>query len=279
MKLNDIIASIEQLPATPQVLPKLMKVLRDPEASANEIVEIIRLDPSLTAQVLKVSNSGYYAVPEGNSDLSRAISHIGLGETYRIVSSLVGKAVASHPVKAYEIDGQELWFSAIAAAVTMDLMARKAHQDPIDAYTIGLFHNLGKLVINNTAGEAYQPVFEKLENETCSQVEAEREVLGFDYAEVGAILLEHWEFPDELHSPVRFQLDPMATSEHRELAAMLHVSLFVLSGIGYAYGRDAFAFKVIPEVLELLYMSEEDVEQLMIDVHNRVEEIKGLFAK
>lgn len=278
MNLNEIVKSIEKLPATPQVLPRLLTVLRDPEASADEIVEIIRLDPTLAAQLLKVAGSGYYAVPSGNTDLMRAVSHIGLSETYKIVSGIIGQDIASRPVDAYEIEGSQLWESAIAGAISMEMIARRTHQDPVDAYTTGLFHNLGKLIINDTAGDRYEHVFEMLEREQCCQSDAEREILGYDYAEVGAILLEHWGFNESVFMPVRFQLQPLATETSRESACMLHTSLFLLAGIGMAHGRDAYAFRLVEDALALLYLGQDDVEQMMIDVLNRVSEINQMFS-
>lgn len=278
MNINDIITQVKKLPTTPQVLPRLLTVLRDAESSADDVVNLIKLDPPLMAQVMKVSNSGYYAVPSGNTDLKRAVAHIGLGETYKIVSGVIGKELGSKALKAYDIDEGGLWQSAIGAAVCMELLSKIVKTDSVEAYTIGLFHNLGKIIIDNVVGEAYQKIYATIEAKNCCQAEAEREVLGFDYCEVGAILLEHWDFPPEIVSPIRFQLVPMATTEHRKPAGMLHISTYILSAIGLANGRDAYAFQVVDDALSLLKLEQNHLEQLMIDVHNRIQEIRTMFA-
>ncbi len=278
MNINEILSNIKNLPTTPQILPRLLGKLRDHDASADDIVDLIKLDPPMMAQIIKISNSGYYAIPKGNTDLKRAIAHIGLGETYKIVTIIVGREIASAPIKAYNMEGNELWQTAIGAAICMEILAKHTASDPTDAYTIGIFHNLGKLVISNTAFKDYAPVFEKIENENISQAEAERAVLGFDYCEVGGILLEYWDFPTFISSPVRFQLDPMATTENRQTACMLHISLYLLSAIGLASGRDAYAFKLNEEAVTTLKLTQKDTEQMMIQVLTRFEEIKQMFS-
>lgn len=272
MKTDDIISQIKELPATARIVPHLLEVLKNPEAMAEDLVDLIRLDANLSAQLIKLSNSGYYGNPKAHADLKRAIAEIGLRETARIVLGIISCQLSAHPNPAYEIEDTQLWDTSIAAAICMEMLAEDAHGDLAQAYSIGLFHNIGKVVISNIVGKDYHRVFEELEDRC--QAEVERALFGLDYPEVGARLLHEWQFPASIYDPIRHQLNPLKEAEHRDSASMLHITLHILSNIGLAHGRSAYALCAIDETMNLLYLNEHKIQALMDEVPRRINTIR-----
>lgn len=92
MKLAELLKKTPSLPVTPEVLPKLIRIMKDPDKGAEEIMGVISTDPSIVAGVLKLANSSLYAPPSPVTDLNEAVTLLGIKEIYRIVSNVASSS-------------------------------------------------------------------------------------------------------------------------------------------------------------------------------------------
>ena len=270
MNIDEIVSKASDLPAATRLLPRLNQLLHNLDASADDIVEIIRLGPILSARVIQYSNSSAVAMETPTSELNVAISRIGLNQTYKIVSALAVKEMTIDYDGAYKQERGQLWQSAVACAVAMETLAEKLHTDKSDAYTIGLLHNIGKLAIRLAAVDNYNDVYEKMDTEPCTQVEAERAILGFDYAEVGAQVLQGWGFPEKLCDAIRHQYNPMDTSDAKESACLLHVAIYISLTLGFTHNQEKLTLNSMADALDFLYLRDQDMETLIVDINTRI---------
>ena len=171
MSLERIIPHIKRLPATPQILPKLMQVLKDPNTSSDEIVEMVKLDTSVAAQVQRLSNSTYYGFTEPSRDLHQAIIRIGMQETYKLVATVLSQQITAKPRNTTTIDANQLWEKSIATAITMEFLAKHAGEDAIIAYSVGLFHNIGLILISYAVDAEYKDVIRKIHSQKMPQIQ------------------------------------------------------------------------------------------------------------
>lgn len=210
--LDRIITSIGDLPASPAIVSTLMSLTADINSSLNKICKAIMADQSLTARVLKLSNSSFYGRAKEVYTLKEAIILLG----FKTLRSLV---VASSTHSLYKgVANQRfrdsLWEHTLATALASRLTAQAIdHPGYEEAFIAGLMHDIGKLVLMQKIPEQYQTVIVGAEESGRSYVEREREILGFDHAEVGQLLLQKWAFPRLLVQAVAEHHAPRGENE------------------------------------------------------------------
>lgn len=278
MNFDTIISQVKRLPPNPQIMLKLLRLLQDINTNPNDIVELIRVDTALTAQVLRLSNSAYYGVVTPSYNLEEAINRIGFRETYKLVGVVCSSQIFNTPVQSYYLESDQLWENSIATALVMESIAQRIGADPSHAYTIGLLHSIGKIIINQLMSEKYADVYALIEREKCSVIEAETKVFGFHYAQLGMALLKKWNFPPEIYEPIEYQFHPMEAPTQTMQSCALHLAICVVGGLGLNHGRDAWAFKAQEEALKKLDITTEDLERFLMQIHERLNDIKALLA-
>jgi len=277
MNFDTILSQVKRLPPNPQIMLKLLRLLQDINTNPNDIVELIRIDTSLTAQVLRLSNSAYYGVVNPSYNLEEAINRIGFRETYKLVGVVCSSQIFNTPVQTYYLESDQLWENSIATALVMENMAQRVGIEPTNAYTVGLLHSIGKIIINQLMSEQYAEVYSLIEKEKIPLTEAEEKIMGFNYAQLGMALLKKWNFPPEIYDPILHQFDPLSSEAHELMSCALHLAICVVGGVGLNYGRDAWAFKAHDAALEKLGLEAEDLERFLMQIHERLTDIKGLI--
>ncbi len=278
MTLDELIAQTERLLPSPQVLPRLLTVLESDDANAWDIVELVKLDPALTTQVLALSNSAYYGFSSSSTDLEEAVNRLGFRELYKLVSLILcKKLIGGGGLDAYLLAEGQLWEHSLATALAAENIAGMAGEASSLAYTVGLMHCIGKMAINQLGADLYESVYEKIETEGLTMLEAEREVLGFDHAAASAALLKHWKFPEEACLPIEHQYVPASASGHQGMTSVLHAAVYAAALIGANHGRDAWAFHLDESALKRARQTSDSIQQVVIQVVDRLDDVKGLI--
>jgi HD-like signal output (HDOD) protein len=278
MKAEEVLSQVEKLPPAPAVLPTLLNLLRDTNSDPHEIIELIRLDPSLTAQVLKLSNSVFYAMSTPSYELDDAVSRIGYREVYKLVAMVCGQQLFGNSIRALFIGKGEMWEYSLATGFVMEQMANDLGMDSTMCYTSGLLHSIGKLVITSHPTMDYADVFRMVEARGIPIMQAERELWGVTSSEVGATLLRKWKFRDEIINPIEYQACPAQAPAFRKQACMLHLSIWTVASLGLNYGKDAWAIEASPYAMHHIGIPEERMQVFMVNAHERLASIKDLLA-
>ena len=197
------IQAVDSLGATPTVLVKVTELARDPNSDIASLCELLRKDGPLAADIIRISNSPVYAPTTLHSNLSSAVNYIGMREVIRVVNLALSRRIFARDLPSYGISATDYWSASIAAALLMESWAKQSGLNSEDAYTIGILHAIGRLLINHVIEEQRYTVY--WDGQQPIQ-EWERSAVGFDYAEAGAMLLKHWLFPTLTCDVVRGQL-------------------------------------------------------------------------
>ena len=203
-----IMEKVSSFPSMPRAGVKLRALLAEKDVSLDEIEGILRHDPGLAANVLRLANSAFFGVPRKVSTLKHAVMLLGVKRFAQIAVSASMSKTMDKAVKGYDLSPGALWLHSIAASNIAETLAQyKKFDETNDVFTPALLHDMGKLVL----GEFLQEESQKIKSLVAGGVPldiAENMVLGTDHAEVGALILHRWSFPNNLVEAVRWHHNP-----------------------------------------------------------------------
>lgn len=204
--LDKIIATIGELPASPAIVSKVMGLTADLNASVEDLGEVLASDSALTAKVLRLSNSSFYGRSRSVSSLKEAILILGF---YTLRSMVIASSTHSlYSRKDNAHFGQKLWDHSLACGMASRLVARRIQHPKIEEIFIaGLLHDIGKMILGQKLTAAYDRVVAEVEETGQDFVDVEKLRLGFSHVEVGATVLQKWNFPAELVAGVQTHHD------------------------------------------------------------------------
>ncbi len=226
-----IVRAVRHLPSAPKVLPQLKHLLQDGNSDLDQIVGLVRLDPGLAMRVLQVANSPYFFTGARCLTVDDAIARVGYNEVYWLVSYAVSVQVLNRPVAVYRIEADQMWAHSVCCALAAESLAERVGVDRAAAYTLGLLHGVGMIAIDEWALNTGRDLKLTVHPFPLEATRSERAQFGFTHAEVGACLLETWDFPSEITDPVRFQYAPGSASNWGALAALLVAARWVRSAV------------------------------------------------
>lgn len=228
--LDEVIQHIGNLPSLPVVVMELLSSLAQEEVNVRALADKISQDQALTAKTLRLANSSFYGMQRQITTLEQAIAVLGF-HTVRSLATTAALMQGMQPVPGGRFSHIGFWRHAIGTAVCSRELAAilGAHTDM--AYTAGLLHDIGRLVLVTQFSAAYEGVLSRRHDQDCSLMQAERDVLSMDHAQVGQALALHWKFPQALKKAIEGHHSPKA-----EPAGAL--SRIVLLGDAMAHALD-----------------------------------------
>lgn len=234
--LQTVVADLDRLPALSAVVQDLLDYLQQPEVDVGQVAQRIARDPTLAARLLRVANSSFYGLQGQVATIADALVVLGLRSVRTLVT---GAAVASHlqslAVAGY--DGRAFWSHSAGTALCARTLARQVGASPENAFTAGLLHDIGRLILAARFPEAYRRVEAHRAQRDCYPLEAEREVLGFDHTQIGAALAVRWKFPAEITAAISWHHSP-ADQPDGSLAELIHVADVMAHALDFPGGED-----------------------------------------
>ncbi|MFQ5556493.1 MAG: HDOD domain-containing protein [Acidimicrobiales bacterium] len=185
---------IEPLPAS---ISRLLSVVADPDYSHRDILEVIRFDPALTADLLRRANSAIYSGRAAVTRIADAISRLGMSTVISVAVARVMQDRMAVSLPAYGLGANDLWNHSMAATVAAEAIRRQSGAPlPPQAGTAALLHDVGKLIVADCLSPSIiEAVASAATTEGLPLHEAERTVLGVDHAEVGGVAVRTWGLP------------------------------------------------------------------------------------
>ena len=208
---RDILERIGTLPPLPDTVLKLIRVVDDPRSTVDDIVETIRYDQAVTGEVLRLCNSAYFGLSRKITSLGDAMLCLGTVKVMQLVMSVHTTSLLAKPQTGYGLDPGVLWKHSVAVA-----LASAALTDRIKAaggsvaFTAGLLHDIGKVILNDYVAEEFSEIVRRVTEEGVSFIEAERQVLGFSHEQIGGMIAEQWQLPEIIVLCIHHHHDPGA---------------------------------------------------------------------
>ena len=191
----EIAENLESLPTLPSIVYELSQVIGDPMSSTSDVEKIMANDPSMTAKVLKLANSAYYAIPGGVSSLQRAIAYIGYDAIHQLVlSASIMKALGAKA--SVNFDTKEFWKHCLGVAMAAETTAKFVHhRAPSDLFTCGLVHDIGKVALFILTPDGFAETVNLAKSQHISFTEAEDRLGSPAHGMIGKELAIRWRLP------------------------------------------------------------------------------------
>ena len=270
-----ILDRIRGFPAMPGGVTAILAALADPDSEVEDLEVAIRYDPGLTANLLRLANSARFGCAGGIGSIRDAIVRLGRKRLGELTLAASASSVLDEPVPGYEIPAGELWRHSVAVACAAEELNRRvAGGGNTDVFTAALLHDVGKLVMGEFVGEELSPLERAVADGESFDL-AERGTLGVDHAEIGALILEHWAFPEHLVRPVRWHHRPDDCPEPERAVDIVHVADALAMTLGFNDGLEGLTYSISPGVVQRLGLSSDDLDEAAIETLAAIEEAQA----
>ena len=268
------------LPTIPVIAIKVMQLIESQTATAQELAKIVASDPAVAARVLKISNSSFYGCRRQIQTISSAIVILG----FSTLRSLVVAASLKQVYKPFGLTEKMLWEHSLAAGLAARIFAhetRAANEE--EAFLAGLFHDIGKIIMNSLDREKFQKVMQRCYNEGIAFEDAERSVYPFSHEEVGSNVIKKWNFPEVLatailqHHTLEFAAEDDPAGVNLAAITALADQLCLKLGIGVREPQDEIDL-IGSKAGQMLKLSEKKLNAVVATFCTAFEKDRELFA-
>ncbi|MCB9918800.1 MAG: HDOD domain-containing protein [Planctomycetes bacterium] len=266
----DLINRTCELPTLPDVLVKLQAVMDDPDSSAEDVAQVIALDPSISTNILRIVNSAYYGLQVRVSSVNLAVSIMGFNMTKKValkaaIFSAFGDKDRSSKIERF--DPSAFWRHSIFTASLARAIGAESSifqgVHPEDLYICGLLHDIGTIILCDSAPEAYSEILKRSAQEGVPVADLELEQLGYTHGDVGSVLAIKWFLPEDLTIAIRYHETPDNDPFHRALSSLVCLADRLAAGAGRPAVPGLPVHEVVPSLLEILELEEEKLEEIV----------------
>ncbi|WP_312759342.1 HDOD domain-containing protein [Pulveribacter sp.] len=221
MDLPTLLAQPLALPSVPRVVALLMSALAAPEPDLRRVNQLFATDPALAARLLEEANRPAHGAHRQIAGVAEALALLDAGALRALVaSSAVGTTSGSVP----GMNLQQFWRYSVHTAKLARSLAGLVHHSPLAAYTAGLLHGLGELVLHTADPGRMESINTLMRPLQVRRARLEQHLLGYSYAQVSAALAERWQLPEVVVDAVRHHTLPLDNPSYEPLAGVLHLA-------------------------------------------------------
>lgn len=282
---DDILREDPQLVSLPEVFIRINAVLKDPNKSMNEAADVISMDPSLSAKLLKLVNSAFYGramravqqrFPAKVDNLNRAVMIVG-GKQLTTLALGISVLPIFQDIPREYIDMKSFWMHSIACGVIARGLAAKIHPGNEESYFVaGLLHDIGRLIMYKHVPALSGLALNRARKDGVLLVEAEREIFSWDHAKMGGLLLRKWQYPEVLEKLVRHHhdlADPLGVNE----SAVIHVADIITNAMEVGSSGERYVPALNPAAWDALGIDADDLKVVISEVGTQIGEIFRSF--
>jgi putative nucleotidyltransferase with HDIG domain len=270
-----ICKQLDGLLPMPQVVLKAQRLLVDPNSGFDELANIIETDQEITRNILNVTNSAYYSLKNKVCSVRQASLMLGLDVIAEIIMAAATSTLFGKALEAYCMNPRELWQHSLTTALVSKKIADAIRPSLAnEAFLAGLFHDVGKLILDEHIFSRNDAFKEFLGNSPDPNFKAEKQILGFDHTEVAAELCKKWKFPKAVTSAIRHH-HHLNSDYDDDLAFILYAAGNITRMDGNSNGTGSLPDSIVDMVMELLALDEDALSRIMREVNESVGQIEN----
>jgi putative nucleotidyltransferase with HDIG domain len=276
-----LIKNAGDLKVLPFVARKVLDTIGDERSSVADLSDIIEKDQTISARVLKISNSALYGLRQEVTSVHHALLLLG----FKTIRSLVLSVSTKSLYKQFGMKEKIIWDHSVGAAIAAKIISAGFGSEVEEiAFIGGLMHDIGKVVLNNETPEAFSEVIMKIYNDGSYSMDAEEEMYGYNHAEIGAKVAEKWGFPARLvkiignHHLTAEHLDEVSDSMEARSIACVNIAdnICKVLGIGYRDPDESLSLVELPSAV-FLNLDKVKLDELVRKISEAYESEKSAF--
>jgi HD-like signal output (HDOD) protein len=244
--IQDVVRSVGTVVSPPQVYLKLVEVINHPRSGPADVGRVLSEDPGLTARLLKLVNSAMFSFPQRIGSLTHAVQVVGTAQVRDL-------ALATSIVSTFEgvpddlVDMESFWRHSLACGVAARSLAAIRRENNVERFFVaGLLHDVGRLVLFLALPDAMRTAILRARETGEVLHDVERDVMGFDHAQVGSALMSGWNFPGVFTEVIAYHHMPALAGKFPIEAAAVHAGDVIANGLSIGSSGQA----VVPHLEE-----------------------------
>ena len=268
MELEAFFQQVKKLPVMPQIMQELLTSINDENVDLHQLGKKLATDQSLGANVLKMANSAAFRGIKQIDSIEAAAIRLGL----KRVRSLVVAAGLNGMMPSKNFDQQQFWSQAMYVALLAQALAKSTNIEPEMAFTCGMLHNFGELLIASATPEEAGLIELSLESGE-TRVSAQRQTLGLDYAQIGGELARRWNFSPVITDAIEQQLNPMDFEEVSKPAVLIRLAIFAHHALNAGLSSEMVASNLPAPLCEVVGVDKEKVSEFIAEAVEQGEQM------
>lgn len=265
--MKKIIKTSKALPPMPQIMAKATEVMSNDNAGFKEVGDVLETDQAMATRVLKLANSAYYGLSVPVSSVQQASALLGFQALLELITVVSTSKMMGKSLEGYEIDAKEVWTHSLSVAMGAKFIAEKKFPSLVnDAFNAGLIHDSGMLILDSYISKK-KGVFDSYLTDGKTIQGAEKEMFGFDHAEIASVFFQKWNLPSAQTSAILYHHAP-STSNGDKLSYILHAADYIVMK-----EKTERHYEIEEGAMNFLGLNEEEVEAISAEIKESVDNI------
>jgi putative nucleotidyltransferase with HDIG domain len=227
---SEVELAMAQVKPIPQVALKVLRLVDGQDQNIEPIAKEIRKDQVITTRVLQLANSALFAAKQNIASLDHAITFLGQNHLIKLVISAAIQGYFDQSSQGYALCKGGIYHHALGCAYIAEILAKKTElTEPTLAYTAGLIHDIGKVVLDQYISAAYPLFYRRVMEQSEDAIHIEQRLLSIDHTKVGHMLARQWSLPAVLGDTIRHHHQPDKASNHPILVKIVYLADLLMS--------------------------------------------------
>ncbi|MFH1351135.1 MAG: HDOD domain-containing protein [Pseudomonadota bacterium] len=227
---DEIALMVNLVQPIPQIALKITRMIRDGNYKMSEVAREIKQDQVISAKVIRLCNSAFIGLKKKIDSIDRALVIMGERHLLQLILSASLEKYYSDSIQGYSLCKGGLFHHALGTAMVAEELAKFTSKAPPDiAYTAGLLHDIGKVVLDQYISPAYPFFYRRTQIDRIELCEAEKESIGLTHPEAGGLLGESWSLPENLIDTIRHHHYPERSTNDPQLTHLIYLADLLMS--------------------------------------------------
>jgi len=276
-RIVEIIKNIDRLKPVSYIGDKVMKIVSNPDSSLKELVDIVKYDQGLTANLLRTCNSAYFGLPNEITSIKQAVTLLGVDKVASVIMLGSSSDNFRESQAGYDLTEGKLWkYSVSSALLAQDLAEKRLIKNVSLIFTAALLKDIGKVILDTYVNDSFEAINNAVQNKGLSFIDAEREILGIDHAELGAKVAEQWHFSPQMTNIIRYHHSPDKAPPDDLSIPVVYLADSICMMIGISGGADGLAYTYSQDAMDRLHFSETDIQITIADFWGKLKDVEEL---
>ena len=277
--IKELTEGIPKLGSYVGVITKIEDVLHDENSNLANLGDLIEKDPDLAARLLRLGNSAFFGFAHRLETVAEAVSLIGIRQVLDIIE-------ASNVIDAFEgispahVNMESFWKHSLACGIGARCLAIARQLPAAEKFFVaGLLHDLGRLVLFFKAPEQAAEIFKQYQSRRVLLRDAERGVLGFDPAQIGAELLRNWQYPTNLVHAVAYHHAPMSAGFFQVESSVVHLADYLVHAMQMGNSGERYVPPLSTSAWERVGLTTDVLDSVMDSIDEQIASVEESFLR